>query len=251
MGFEPLEDALPLPQIVRTMKSITVPSYGRSFSVFDNGASSDVDGGGEPGGETRRQETRSRSPEECPEICSGSGNNRVWDEVEYLLSSLERTKEMLSDGTDWDPDEVKWIQERYRLCKRQALDFVLRMNLSEILTTLSFPGERLSYLEIATRAVTDCTSWELEQAIREIGLNPYERIYFKADASRPSVEGLERILLTMHGDANYVLAGEFNRKLNLDLHSASYKAVKRDLEESGWRWKTKRINGKVVKVIQK
>jgi hypothetical protein len=158
---------------------------------------------------------------------------------------------MLSNGTDWDPDEVKWIQERYRLCKRQALDYVLRINLSEILSTLSFPGERLSYLEIANRAVTDCTSWELEQAIREIGLNPYERIYFKADASRPSVEELEQILLTMSGDANYVLAGEFNRKLKLEPHTASYKAIKRDLEESGWSWKAKKIKGKVVKVIQR
>ena len=233
------------------MENLIVPSYGRSISVSDNCTSGNVDGGSEPSSEARRQETGTAGFTECAEICKRGDRDRLWNEVEYLLSSLERTKEMLSNGTDWDPEEIDWIQERYRLCKNQALDFVLRVNLSEILTTLSFPGERLSYLEIATRAVTDCKSWELEQAIREIGLNPYERIYFKADASRPPVEELEQILLTMQGDANYVLAGEFNRKLDLDIHSASYKAVKRDLEKSGWSWRSKKINGKVVKVIQR
>jgi hypothetical protein len=251
MGFEPLEDTLPLPQIVRAMKSIIVPSNGRSCTVDHNDSSNNVDGGGQPSSQARGQEEGVAGSTECSEICERSDRDRVWNEVEYLLGSLERTKAMLLDGTDWDPDEVKWINERYRLCKRQALDYVLKLNLEEILLTVTFPGEHLSYLQVAQRVVKDCSRWELETAIREIGLHPYERVYFKADDSRPPLEQLEQLLLTMMGDADYVLAGEFNRKLNLESHTASYKAIKADLTGNGWIWKTKRIGGKVTKIISR
>jgi hypothetical protein len=157
---------------------------------------------------------------------------------------------MLRDGTDWDPDEVKWINERYRLCKRQALDYVLCLNLSKILSQVTFPGERLSYLQIAERVVTGCSEWELEKAIREIGLNPYSRVYYKAEPRVPPLEQLEQTLLTMMGDANYVLAGDFNKRFSLNPHSADYMSIKKELETTGWRWKSKRVEGKVVKVIQ-
>ena len=251
MGFESLEDALPLPQIIRTMKSITLPSHGRRLSVDNNGSNSTVDGSGQPSILTRGPEEGSRGAERREEICERSGTDRVWEEVNYLLNSLQRTKEKLSDGTDWDPDEVKWIQERYRLCKRQALDYILCLNLAKVLKKVSFPGERLTNLQVAQRVVVGCSEWELEKAIREIGLNPFERTYFRVQADVPPVEKLEQLLLGMMGDGEYVLAGEFNKELNLDPNSASYKAIKKDLLGAGWVWAQKKIKGKVVKVIKR
>jgi hypothetical protein len=251
MGFEPLEDTLPLPQIVRTMKSITVPSDGRSCTVDYNRSSSNVDGSGPPSSQAWRQEESTGSAEQRTEICNGSERDRVWDEVEYLLGSLERTKAMLTDGTDWDPNEVKWINERYRLCKNQALNYVLCLNLSEVIQTVSFPGEQLSYLQIAERVVTGCNSGELEKAIREIGINPYDRVYFKVEAECPPLEQLEQLLLTMIGDGEYLLAKDFNERLGLSPHSASYMVIKQNLSNIGWKWKSKKIKGKVSKVIQR
>jgi hypothetical protein len=156
---------------------------------------------------------------------------------------------MLTNGTDWDPDEVKWINERYRLCKRQALDHILCLNLSVVLETVSFPGEHLSYLEVAKRTIVDCTEWELAYAIREMGLNPCQRVYYKASTDLVSVEYAEELLLGLLKDSDYVLAGDFTKELAIPVKSATYTALKKKLVERGWVWKTKMIDKKVVKVI--
>jgi hypothetical protein len=131
------------------------------------------------------------------------------------------------------------------------MHYVLCLNLSEVIQQVSYPGERLSYLEIAGRIVEGCTEKELAMAIREIGLNPFERVYFKADSAIPPVEYLEQVLLTMMGDMDYILAGEFNKKLNIDPNSATYKEAKKKLMQAGWVWRSKKINGKTLKVVQR
>jgi hypothetical protein len=156
---------------------------------------------------------------------------------------------MLTNGTDWDPDEVKWINERYRLCRRQALDYILCENVSEVLRTVSFPGEHLTYLEVAKRIIIDCTEWELREAIREIGLNPCQRVYYKASTDLVSVERAEKILLGMLADGNYVLAGEFTKELAIPVKSATYTALKKELVSRGWKWKSKKVQKKDTKII--
>lgn len=250
MGVEPLEDTLPLPQIVRTMKSITLPSNGRNSSVVNNRSSGNVDGGGKSSLPTREQEASVGSSGSSDKVCDGSPRDRVWEEVNYLLNSLGRIKEQIVDGTDWDASEIDWLQERYRLCRQQATRYVLCLNLGTVLSQVSFPGEKLTYLQIAERVIQDCSRWELEEAIVEIGLNPYERIYFKVTEGIP-LEQVEQILLTMLGDGEYILAGEFSQKLGVTSNSGWYKNLKKELQQSGWVWKTKKIKGQVVKVIQR
>jgi hypothetical protein len=118
-----------------------------------------------------------------------------------------------------------------------------------VLDTVSFPGEHLSYLEVAKRVIIGCTVWELAEAIREMGLNPCQRVYYKAQTDLVSVERAEEILLGMLSDGNYVLAGDFTKELAIPVKSATYTALKKKLVERGWVWKTKMIDKKVVKVI--
>ena len=158
---------------------------------------------------------------------------------------------MLTDGTDWDPDEVKWINERYRLCKRQALDYILCLNLVTILDTVSFPGEHITYLEVAKRVIIDCTEWELREAIKSIGLNPNQRVYHKAQTDLVSVERAENILLGMLADGNYVLASDFTKELAIPIKSATYTALKKELVARGWKWGSKKVDRKVIKVISR
>lgn len=158
---------------------------------------------------------------------------------------------MLMNGTDWDPDEVKWINERYRLCKRQALDYILCENVSEVLSTVSFPGEHITYLEVAKRVIIDCTEWELREAIRSIGLNPNQRVYYKARTDVVSVEQAESVLLRVIADGDFVLAGEFPGKLELSAKSSTYRALKTELVSRGWKWGSKKVKRQVVKVISR
>jgi hypothetical protein len=164
---------------------------------------------------------------------------------------LNKIKAKLTDGTNWDPDEVKWINERYRLCKRQALDYILCVNVSKVLNTVSFPGEHITYIEVAKRVVVDCTEWELAAAIREIGLNPRQRVYYKAQADLVSVERAEAILREMIGDGNYVLAGSFLTELAIPAKSATYTTLKKELVSRGWKWGSKKIKRQVIKVISR
>lgn len=230
------------------MKSITVPSYGRSSSVDNNGSGSDVDGSGKSGFHTRGQEESVGSSGSSDEVCERSTRDRIWDEVEYLLNSLSSIKQQITNGTDWDPCEVNWLKERYRLCRRQATHYVLCLNLSRILSKVSFPGEKLTYLQIAERVIQDCNTWELVQAIQELGLHPYERVYFKVTEGMP-LERAEQILLTMLGDSQYVLAGDYPKELQVSTNSGWYKELKKELQERGWVWKPKKMNGKVIQVI--
>ena len=248
MGVEPLEDTLPLPQIVRTMKSITVPSDGRSCTVDDNRSSSNVDGSSQPSLPTREQEASVRSSGASDEICERSTRDCVWEEVTYLLGSLERIKSSLKDGTDWDPGEIDWINERYTLCMHQAMHYVLCLNLSEILSTVSFPGEKLTYLQVAERVIHGCSRRELYQALKDIGISPGAQVYYK-DGSECPVEIAEQILLSMIGDGEYAFAGDLPRKLSLTPNSGSYKDLKAKLKAKGRVWKSKKISGKVIQVI--
>jgi len=251
MGVEPLEDTLPLPQIVRSMKSIITNTHGRSSTVDHHRTSCTLDGGSKSGIQAWEQEAGAGSFGSSSELRQRSQRDRVWKEVEYLLDSLGCIKAKLTDGTDWDPDEVKWINERYRLCKRQALDYVLCLNIVTVLETVSFPGEHLSYLDVAKRVIADCTEWELANAIREIGLNPCERVYYKVQANLVSVEYAEELLLGMLADGEYILASDFVRALELPVKSATYTALKKELGNKGWVWKSKKINKQVVWVIQR
>ncbi len=251
MGVEPLEDTIPLPQIVRLMKNLTSTAHGRSSAVDHYRTGGTFDGGSKPGVQAREQEASARSSGSSSELCERSQRDCVWEEVEYLLGSLKRTKALLTNGTDWDPDEVKWINERYRLCKRQALDYVLCLNIATVLKTVSFPGEHLTYLEVAKRVVVDCSEWELAGAIREIGLNPCERVYYKARTDLVSVERAERILLEMLSGNSYILAGDFVKALGVTAKSATYTALKKELSNKGWVWKSKKVDRKVIKVIER
>ena len=251
MGFEPLEDIIPLPQKVRIMKNLTPTTHGRSCLVDNDRSSGDVDGSSQPGVQAWRQEESTGSAKQCEEVCGGSRRDRIWDEVEYLLGSLDRIEAMLTNGTDWDPEEIKWMNERYSLCRKQAMDYILRLNVSEVLRTVSFPGEHLTYLEVAKRVVVDCTEWELREAIRGIGLNPNQRVYYKARTDVVSVERAEEILLGMLVDGNYVLASEFVEKLSLPAKSATYTVLKKELVERGWKWGSKKVNKEVVWVIKR
>jgi ABC-type transport system involved in Fe-S cluster assembly fused permease/ATPase subunit len=126
---------------------------------------------------------------------------------------------------------------------------VLCLNISEVLDTVSFPGEHLSYLEVAKRVIIGCTVWELAEAIREMGLNPCQRVYYKVQTDLVSVERAEEILLGMLTDGDYVLANEFLDKLGIPAKSATYTELKKELASRGWKWKNKKVNRKVLKAI--
>jgi hypothetical protein len=143
------------------------------------------------------------------------------------------------------------MDERYSLCRKQAMDHILFLNVLEVLRTVSFPGEHLSYLEVAKRVIVGCTEWELASAIREMGLNPADRVYYKASTELVSVEWAEEILLGMLADGGYVLAGEFLDKLCIPAKSATYTTLKKELVNRGWKWKSKKVEGKVVKAIHR
>jgi hypothetical protein len=125
------------------------------------------------------------------------------------------------------------------------------LNVVTILDTVSFPGEHLTYLEVAKRVIVDCSEWELSGAIREIGLKPCQRVYYKASTDLVSVERAEAVLREMIGVGNYVLAGEFTKELAIPVKSATYTALKKELVARGWKWGSKKVNKEVVWVIRR
>ena len=251
MGVEPLEDAIPLPQIVRPMKNLTPTTHGRSSAVDHHRTGGTFDGGSKSGVQAWKQEASAGSSGSSSELRQRSQRDRVWEEVEYLLGSLDRVKAQLTDGTDWERGEIDWINERYRICRQRALDYVLCLNIVTVLETVSFPGEHLTCLEVAKRVVVDCTSQELADAIREIGLNPRERVYYKASTDLVTVEQAEATLREMIGDGEYLLAGDFTKELAIPVKSATYTALKKELIARGWKWGSKKVNKKVVWVIRR
>ncbi len=82
-----------------------------------------------------------------------------------------------------------------------------------------------------------------------MGLNPADRVYYKASTELVSVEWAEEILLGMLADGSYVLAGSFLAEMAIPAQSASYTALKKELVNRGWKWKNKKVAGKVVKAI--
>ena len=120
------------------------------------------------------------------------------------------------------------------------------------------PSRRLTpirqLLEVmATLRAPDGCPWDREQDHHSLRSHAVEEVYELMDAieAGDDVEMAEELLLSMLADGEYVLAGDFTKELALPVKSATYTALKKELVSRGWKWKSKKVEGKVVKAISR
>lgn len=223
--------------------------YGESSHVHTGYTSRLNDGAGIGHIRQKEQNRSSERNEVSGAVYSGDERNGLWDELTFLNQSLETFKAKLSEE-DWDPDEIKWIKERYALVRKQALQYLLQLQIDLFIGAVAYPGEKLTYLQICQRVLPGFPKNQLTQALDSMGLSPAQQVYFKVDR-KVETERAEQLLLSMIGDVKYVFAKDFNDKINLHPNSVLYKELVKQLKTSGWSWSSKKINGKVHRIIKR
>lgn len=89
----------------------------------------------------------------------------------------------------------------------------------------------------------------MEMRLWGIAIDCETKVYFPAETEDVDVLEVEELLLRIVGEEEELLVVNACDVLHWEPRSKTYKAVKKALEERGWRWASKRVEGKKVKVI--
>jgi hypothetical protein len=172
-------------------------------------------------------------------------------EIEYLGEVLPK---MLKDAQnvrfDYDPSENDYLFEVYDINKRKFEHFTLCRDIGVHLSEACYPGEKLTRLQIARRFTNRMSDKSLKKIIKALKLNPSEQISFKVSSDAPTLREVEEVLTPCISEGGFVEAKYLSEKLQVCKTSKCYATVKKKMSEAGWVWRSRRINGIKVKVIE-
>ncbi len=172
-------------------------------------------------------------------------------EVEYLsgklpglLANAKKAEE------DYDYYEIDYLYEVYHINKSKVECLTQYIDLALKLENAYFSGENLTILQIVQRLVEGFSEKWLKKAIRAMGFKPGDQIYYRKVCDVPTKSELEAVLTSCSKGGDFVVAKDFCEKLEVGKNTKYYTMVKRELEEAGWSWKSRRVKGVKVKVIE-
>jgi hypothetical protein len=171
------------------------------------------------------------------------------------LSFRSRLPELLQQIADWaserypDPLSISSREEVRDTWKLHIEGYTLLVDLCDKIDTNPFPGLQLKVAKVAVKLSPEVGSFRWLQIFQLYKIDASWRIYFPAEAIEFDVAELERALLELAGERDVFSVGEAADVLCWKPTSRTYKAAKSALEERGWRWGSRRIEGVKTKVI--
>jgi len=172
-------------------------------------------------------------------------------EIEYLGEVLpEMLKDAQNARFDYDSSEKDYLFEVYDINKRKFDHFTLCRDIGVHLSEACFPGEKLTRLQIARRFTNKMSDKSLKKVIKALKLSPSEQISFKVSSDAPTLKEVEEVLTPCISKGGFVEAKYLSEKLQVCKTSKCYATVKRKMSEAGWVWRSRRVNGIKVKVIE-
>lgn len=171
---------------------------------------------------------------------------RIYDESR---PALKREIRLLKREKYRDQKSIDARTEQLQIWSFAILGHELLATLADRLETNPFPSQRLTLREIAFRLVPNVKSavWFAIFSIFELSAN--ERFYFPAAEEDWDAEAIEGKLWKLLGEREAVPVKEVKEVMPWGTNSKTYIAVKRELQERGWLWRSLKREGVVSKVI--
>lgn len=173
------------------------------------------------------------------------------EEIDYLKDSLPRLlKRAREAGEEYDPHERDYFFEVYRMNEKRMWHLSLCKELELSFQDVYYSGEHLTLLQMARRLTKNSTERELRNALRSLGYKPGDQVYFWVTCPAPDLAELEPVLFSILQEKGYIAAKDFYEKLQVNPNTKYYTYVKKELREAGWVWRSRRIGGQKVKVVE-
>jgi hypothetical protein len=144
---------------------------------------------------------------------------------------------------------IKAAQERLTIWNKAIRWFELLAALADRIDNCNYSGQQLTLLTLVKRIGKPTKENEWREALYWYEIDIYTKIWFGV-AAKLDVESIENELRKLLNESNWVLAKRFEEVVNGGVNSKVYRSAKVQLEQRGWTWKQRKIEGKVCKVIQ-
>lgn len=183
--------------------------------------------------------------------------NACWGANRSLAYSTLREYE---GEKEWHKEDEDLWRGRITYNEAMCVVEVLIEGLIEALKRNPFPGQRKRLLPVATELFPDAeVTFEPKVAVRgeklwrkvfaDGGIScEIDKIKFPDDAEVDVAE-IEQKLLQLVGKEGYLRASEIAVVLKTKERSKVYSTARKELQERGWVWMSKRIGGVVSKVV--
>jgi hypothetical protein len=183
----------------------------------------------------------------------------AWQNKKELLYAKHEEEKVIDGGSpDWS--ELDSAAERIAYWEGMLVAYELLLDLLVAVSNNPFPGQKMRLLQIATTLYPEAEGafapkerlrgrgyWR--QVLRNFELDSERTISFPVKVDNVDVLEVERRLLELAVDCNFILLQVAKQVLTWEPRSRTYREVKNDLEKRGWEWGNKRIEGKQTKVI--
>ena len=163
-------------------------------------------------------------------------------------AAKEAIKELRSERYP-DPLSILAAQERLTIWNKAIRWFELLSVLADRIDCCSLSNVQLTLLTLVKRLGAPTKENEWRQAFGWYEIDIHAKIWFGV-AANVDLESIEEALRKLLNESNWVLAQRFEEVVGAGVNSKVYRSAKVQLEQRGWCWKQKKIDGKVCKVIQ-
>jgi hypothetical protein len=176
----------------------------------------------------------------------------------YLAAKIEQERQR--NGRSFDRSEFDSANEKWFLWEGKMAAYELLLDLYVAVTNNPFPGQKLRLLEVAYTLFPQAEGGFISgERLRGRGywkavflafdLRSGVSIWFPAKVDEIDVVEVERKLIELAADDNFVPLKVAAEALPWEPRSKTYRAVKVNLESKGWRWGMLKRDGNVNRGI--
>jgi len=190
-------------------------------------------------------------------LVSLRNRNACWESNKEFAYATLRAYE---NEEEWHKEDEELWRGRIIYNEAMCLVEVLLEGLKKSLEDNPFPGQRKRLLPTATELFPDAEvsfEWKIvlsgeklwRRIFAESGIScDIDKISF-SEVMEVDINEVEAKLLELVGEEGYLKVSEVAVALSTKVRSCVYVRVRGELQDRGWRWVVKKIEGKAVKVV--
>lgn len=191
-----------------------------------------------------------------------SASNCHWEKIDAYERNREGYLEQLEEYRHTDRAEYDRLMHTVYECENSKIMSMLLYELWEALATNPFPGEGMRALAVACKLFpnaeipkqgTNSGVWKGSAAWKRVFKDSHIPtdilIRFPVQVVAWDIEELEEQLHELACEDGFIFANILSEVLCLDANTKQYRSIKKELSCRGWEWKSRRNNGKLLKII--
>jgi hypothetical protein len=145
---------------------------------------------------------------------------------------------------------IRGAQERLDIWDRVIRWFELLCWFADRVDEAEYSGELYSFIQLARAfSRSDVSIREWRNAFSYFGIEAHQKVWFPVRCGDLDIVAIENKLVALVRTDGTVAACEVPAALNMSANSKVYRKVKDILEDRNWKWKQRKIGGRVEKIV--